>query len=930
MTQFRKGAAMGLTGALVAAGIVVAAAPAQASTGVQPLLDTSVAPAPAYAQGRAPALTVAGGAQSSVAKSGKALVVTLAAPDLAELSAADGTTTNVEPAKLAKAWTAALGSNARGVLAGVTAAGRPVSIPATFGAPKLVKGKVVVTATPKGGVVDASVREYMKIASVSAGTTSGKFKALSVFAERASSKMWHFGAAAATATVTGSSTVTVKIKGGTSGSGVQPNGRAASIEWADLVAGKAKLAKGAPARLAVSGLGRDGKALSLFIRPTDYALANGVLTVTGTPATRLTPAGIKNAAQMKAAAVALDVSNPAHTTSYVVITGDSISSGEAGRYASEYLGAPDGVPVLYDGIETTRGFCALIDLACTGVTVEDGVTKYDYDLSKAYEPGSQPVDEGGNGCDVSVNAPGTWLANYFAEVKRTDIESINLACSGATTNNVKFGGSSFKGQGPQADRLQALTTWLSVPYVTNTMGANDIRFADIAMACFLAPVEALGFEINLPKNTGTTRGLDVLGMIEGAGGLIEQDWNPGYNTSAQCSQKYGTLMGQAEALLVAMYGQALRDLTVAAPDSKIVAMNYPNLVPSSDQSNTSRRRAFEHMSMAVQHSSGIIDQSTMQCDLPESCGTLQGPFTMEQLTNGIPGYKPFPKENLRQLASDVLMNLVTLGGGPLLQSANLMFSPDADWAANVVIPKIDEAIYRVASGMGPQVIPVDQRELFNGRQLASRYVSTDAEMAEDLSLGKNDAVTGNSNQLWRYTQIKEDGSGLMGQPNQVRSSFVTSPFAGLAVPVLCHNRATLSLNGSALEDEGSDKQYKCIGNMQEALHPNVRGQAAQGQCIVAVVTGMVGEGNACVRSIGDNEAKPARDRANLMQFEGVEGVDTLCVVDKPRQNFSNDMPSDCSGKIWADPVWSAAKWEKNYLTKVPLPTTAKSVYRHME
>lgn len=153
-------------------------------------------------------------------------------------------------------------------------------------------------------------------------------------------------------------------------------------------------------------------------------------------------------------------------------------------------------------------------------------------------------------------------------------------------------------------------------------------------------------------------------------------------------------------------------------------------------------------------------------------------------------------------------------------------------------------------------------------------------------------------------------------PSDLRATFVTAPLAGLPfnVPVLCPSDVTL--NGDKLKDG------TCLGYMNEPLHPNWRGQAAQGQCYVAVVTGMLGEGNACVRSIGSNEwvVPPVSVDMDTFAFrvsylQNIDEGDRLCVTDKPRTDYDwqDELPAkpytDCSSELAADPTWDASRWK---------------------
>ena len=63
---------------------------------------------------------------------------------------------------------------------------------------------------------------------------------------------------------------------------------------------------------------------------------------------------------------------------------------------------------------------------------------------------------------------------------------INLACSGAEAENLwraSSGGSSFKGEAPQADQLAAVAATHDVEMIVVSVGGNDLGFADIILDC---------------------------------------------------------------------------------------------------------------------------------------------------------------------------------------------------------------------------------------------------------------------------------------------------------------------------------------------------------------------------------------------------------------------------------------------------------------
>ncbi|MEV4427933.1 GDSL-type esterase/lipase family protein [Streptomyces sp. R-07] len=133
----------------------------------------------------------------------------------------------------------------------------------------------------------------------------------------------------------------------------------------------------------------------------------------------------------------------------VVTMGDSYISGEAGRWLGNSL--------------TNSGSRNGTDRAWTGST---------YDPSRVYGATA-------GGCDRSDTA----------EVKSAGpiaSSMINLACSGATTDNVfraSQGGQAFKGEAPQADQLAAVAAANDVKLIALSIGGNDLGFADIISTC---------------------------------------------------------------------------------------------------------------------------------------------------------------------------------------------------------------------------------------------------------------------------------------------------------------------------------------------------------------------------------------------------------------------------------------------------------------
>ncbi|MGW5847241.1 GDSL-type esterase/lipase family protein [Streptomyces sp. NPDC055254] len=134
----------------------------------------------------------------------------------------------------------------------------------------------------------------------------------------------------------------------------------------------------------------------------------------------------------------------------VVSLGDSYISGEAGRWKGNSL--------------TDTGSRAGTDRGWVSGSV--------YDPGKVY--GSTA-----GGCHRSDSAE-VRSAGPIADV------AVNLACSGATAQNVfraANGGTAFKGEAPQADRLATVAASHDVKVIALSVGGNDLGFAEIIKDC---------------------------------------------------------------------------------------------------------------------------------------------------------------------------------------------------------------------------------------------------------------------------------------------------------------------------------------------------------------------------------------------------------------------------------------------------------------
>ncbi|WP_369184998.1 glycosyl hydrolase family 18 protein [Streptomyces sp. Y1] len=178
-----------------------------------------------------------------------------------------------------------------------------------------------------------------------------------------------------------------------------------------------------------------------------------------TLATLLSTALLAAAVQTVAAPAQLAAADPNADARPVVISmGDSFISGEGGRWAgnafTDDVGAwgTDNSTAVYKNIPRP-----------------DGST-----VDTSYDPG-------GNRCDRSRTAE----INGVRGPHGTDPERINLACSGATTDNIISADPSWKEPVSQADQLAAIAADKSrrIAMIVVSIGGNDIHFSDIIQAC---------------------------------------------------------------------------------------------------------------------------------------------------------------------------------------------------------------------------------------------------------------------------------------------------------------------------------------------------------------------------------------------------------------------------------------------------------------
>ncbi|MGW9436055.1 SGNH/GDSL hydrolase family protein [Streptomyces sp. NPDC055607] len=101
----------------------------------------------------------------------------------------------------------------------------------------------------------------------------------------------------------------------------------------------------------------------------------------------------------------------------------------------------------------------------------------------------------------------------------TKLNTVNLACSGATAKNVlstAAGGQSFKGEAPQGDQLVTASKIHDVHAIVLSIGGNDMGFSDIIASCIGAYMAPFG------KPCLTTQQATFDKKIDGAMALLDK------------------------------------------------------------------------------------------------------------------------------------------------------------------------------------------------------------------------------------------------------------------------------------------------------------------------------------------------------------------------------------------------------------------------
>ncbi|WP_406185625.1 GDSL-type esterase/lipase family protein [Streptomyces sp. NBC_01006] len=158
------------------------------------------------------------------------------------------------------------------------------------------------------------------------------------------------------------------------------------------------------------------------------------------------------AGALVAGSAGTSVASPGTGPTAVVSMGDSYISGEAGRWKGNSL--------------TNSGNRTGTDRAWVSGNTYDPAKVYGSTADGCHRSDSAEVKSAGSIADVAVN----------------------LACSGATSENVfraSNGGVVYKGEAPQADQLAAVAAANNVKVIALSIGGNDLGFADIIKDCAL-------------------------------------------------------------------------------------------------------------------------------------------------------------------------------------------------------------------------------------------------------------------------------------------------------------------------------------------------------------------------------------------------------------------------------------------------------------
>lgn len=197
---------------------------------------------------------------------------------------------------------------------------------------------------------------------------------------------------------------------------------------------------------------------------------------------------------------------PRSSTTSIVSLGDSFISGEGGRWQGNSLNMTG----TRDGTDRAAScwwiFCSYDPTRVYGSSYSNGCHRSDVATIKS--------------AAISVN------------------QRINLACSGAQTDNIwraSQGGLSFKGEAPQADQLLNVAQQTNVKLVVLTISANDVGFADHVINCTASWILGLGpcnqaeqasIQAQMPAaQAGLGKAIDEVRAVMAAAGYSPSQWH---------------------------------------------------------------------------------------------------------------------------------------------------------------------------------------------------------------------------------------------------------------------------------------------------------------------------------------------------------------------------------------------------------------------
>lgn len=212
----------------------------------------------------------------------------------------------------------------------------------------------------------------------------------------------------------------------------------------------------------------------------------------------------------------------------VISLGDSFISGEAGRWQ----GNGNSVWGSRYGTDLAAYSCNSAETVCF------------YDPTRAY--GSSYY----NGCNRSTGAEIHHLSAVRVNGRTVGIaedDRINIACSGATTDNVLR--TPFKGERPQIEQLADHAAAKDVKLIVLSIGGNDIGFGDVIADC------VKGFSLH--KSLG---------------------WHCSKRLGPQMPGRIDAMSAKVEEVLEAIQG-TMSDAGYQDSDYRLVLQTYPSPIP---------------------------------------------------------------------------------------------------------------------------------------------------------------------------------------------------------------------------------------------------------------------------------------------------------------------------------------------------------------